>query len=106
MNVAKEIYMVWVRCEESEKVDVEKIRKAVGIILLVSLISVGFYKPVKEYIVIPKNLNIFETGTRAVETSLIRQYSERWIIRSIHIERKSKRSGNKRRKEWKGRTRL
>ncbi|MCY8755231.1 SpoIVB peptidase [Bacillus haynesii] len=62
--------MVWVRCEESEKVDVEKIRKAVGMILLVSLISVGFYKPVKEYIVIPKNLNIFETGTRAVETSL------------------------------------
>lgn len=62
--------MVWVRCEESEKVDVEKIRKVVGMILLVSLISVGFYKPVKEYIVIPKNLNIFETGTRAVETSL------------------------------------
>lgn len=44
MNVAKEFLMVWVRCEESEKVDVEKIRKAVGIILLVSLISVGFYK--------------------------------------------------------------
>ncbi|MDA1474904.1 SpoIVB peptidase [Bacillus changyiensis] len=62
--------MVWVRCEESEKVDVGKIRKAVGLILLVSLISVGFYKPVKEYIVIPKHMNIFETDSRVIDTSL------------------------------------
>lgn len=62
--------MVWVKCEESEKVDVEKIRKAVGIILLVSLISVGFYKPVKEYIEIPKNMNIFEADSHAVQTGL------------------------------------
>lgn len=58
------------RCEESEKVDAEKIRKAVGLILLVSLISLGFYKPFKQYMEIPNQLTLFENGSQTVTTSL------------------------------------
>ncbi|ADP33016.1 SpoIVB peptidase [Bacillus atrophaeus] len=48
----------------------DNIRKAVGVILLVSLLSVGFFKPFKEYLLIPTQMRVFETQTQAVETNL------------------------------------
>ncbi|MGE0910721.1 SpoIVB peptidase [Bacillus atrophaeus] len=48
----------------------DNIRKAVGVILLVSLLSVGFLKPFKEYLLIPTQMRVFETQTQAVETNL------------------------------------
>ncbi|MCY8824844.1 SpoIVB peptidase [Bacillus atrophaeus] len=48
----------------------DNIRKAVGVILLVSLLSVGFFKPFKEYLLIPTQIRVFETQTQAVETNL------------------------------------
>ncbi|KYD02185.1 SpoIVB peptidase [Bacillus atrophaeus] len=48
----------------------DNIRKAVGVILLVSLLSVGFLKPFKEYLLIPTQIRVFETQTQAVETNL------------------------------------
>ncbi|MBD1378784.1 SpoIVB peptidase [Metabacillus arenae] len=39
----------------------EKIRKMIGVILLVSLISLVFIKPVKEYIQLPNSITVFET---------------------------------------------
>ncbi|MGY3838072.1 SpoIVB peptidase [Bacillus atrophaeus] len=48
----------------------DNIRKAVGVILLVSLFSVGFFKPFKEYLLIPTQMRVFETQTQAVETNL------------------------------------
>ncbi|ALC81564.1 MULTISPECIES: SpoIVB peptidase [Bacillus] len=50
--------------------DAEKIRKAVGLILLVSLISLGFYKPFKQYMEIPNQLTIFENSSQTVSTAL------------------------------------
>ncbi|MEC1754030.1 SpoIVB peptidase [Bacillus mojavensis] len=46
------------------------IRKAIGLILLVSLLSVGLCKPLKEYLLIPTQMRVFETQTQAIETSL------------------------------------
>ncbi|WP_340639510.1 SpoIVB peptidase [Bacillus atrophaeus] len=48
----------------------DNIRKAVGVILLVSLLSVGFFKPFKEYLLIPTQMRVFETQTQVVETNL------------------------------------
>lgn len=48
----------------------DNIRKAVGLILLVSLLSVGLCKPLKEYLLIPTQMRVFETQTQAIETSL------------------------------------
>ncbi|MCY7947115.1 SpoIVB peptidase [Bacillus atrophaeus] len=48
----------------------DNIRKAVGVILLVSLLSIGFFKPFKEYLLIPTQMRVFETQTQAVETNL------------------------------------
>ncbi|MBS2969575.1 SpoIVB peptidase [Metabacillus sp. KIGAM252] len=62
--------MVWVRSEESESVALEKIRKIIGVILLVSLISIGFLKPVKEYIQLPKTVTIFESQTASLASAM------------------------------------
>ncbi|AZV50986.1 SpoIVB peptidase [Bacillus halotolerans] len=48
----------------------DNIRKAIGLILLVSLLSVGLCKPLKEYLLIPTQMRVFETQTQAIETSL------------------------------------
>ncbi|WP_434813903.1 SpoIVB peptidase [Bacillus halotolerans] len=48
----------------------DNIRKAIGLILLVSLLSVGLCKPLKEYLLIPTQMRVFETQTKAIETSL------------------------------------
>lgn len=48
----------------------DNIRKAVGLVLLVSLLSVGLCKPLKEYLLIPTQMRVFETQTQAIETSL------------------------------------
>ncbi|MCY8118066.1 SpoIVB peptidase [Bacillus spizizenii] len=48
----------------------DNIRKAVGLILLVSLLSVGLCKPLKEYLLIPTQMRVFETQTQAIETGL------------------------------------
>lgn len=44
----------------------DNMRKAIGVILLVSLLSVGFFKPFKEYLLIPSEMNVFENQTQAV----------------------------------------
>ncbi|AZB43522.1 SpoIVB peptidase [Bacillus sp. FJAT-42376] len=69
MNVAIS-YGVWVRSEESEVVALEKIRKIIGVILLVSLISIGFLKPVKEYMQLPKNMTVFESQSASFASSI------------------------------------
>lgn len=48
----------------------EKIRKIIGVILLVSLISIGFLKPVKEYIQLPKTVTIFESQTASLASAM------------------------------------
>ncbi|MEC1623273.1 SpoIVB peptidase [Bacillus mojavensis] len=48
----------------------DNIRKAIGLILLVSLLSVGLCRPLKEYLLIPTQMRVFETQTQAIETSL------------------------------------
>ncbi|MCC2928554.1 SpoIVB peptidase [Bacillus sp. LBG-1-113] len=48
----------------------DNIRKAIGLILLVSLLSVGLCKPLKEYLLIPTQMRVFETQTQPIETSL------------------------------------
>lgn len=52
--------MVWGRSEESEKMIIEKIRKIVGAILLVSLICLGFSDSVKQYVSMPQEIKLFE----------------------------------------------
>ncbi|WP_438420207.1 SpoIVB peptidase [Bacillus siamensis] len=44
----------------------DNMRKAIGVILLVSLLSVGFFKPFKEYLLIPSEMSVFEKQTQAV----------------------------------------
>ncbi|MFY4776249.1 SpoIVB peptidase [Metabacillus sp. RGM 3146] len=48
----------------------EKIRKIIGVILLVSLVSIGFIKPVKEYVQLPKQITVFANQQTTVEASL------------------------------------
>ncbi|MBZ5750755.1 SpoIVB peptidase [Metabacillus sp. DBTR6] len=48
----------------------DKIRKIIGVILLVSLMSLGFVKEVKEYVKIPNNLTVFESQTVSVQSSI------------------------------------
>lgn len=48
----------------------DKIRKMIGLILLVSLMSLGFVKPVKEYIQLPNSLTVFENQQLSMATSL------------------------------------
>lgn len=48
----------------------DKIRKIIGCILLVSLMSLGFVKPVKEYILLPNSLTVFENQQLSMQTSL------------------------------------
>lgn len=48
----------------------EKMRKAIGVILLVSLISTGFMSIVKEYISIPTNVAVFEKQKHSIDTSI------------------------------------
>ncbi|MGE6629376.1 SpoIVB peptidase [Bacillus sp. NPDC077027] len=48
----------------------EKMRKAIGVILLVSLISTGFMSFVKQYISIPTAITVFEKQEQTIETSL------------------------------------
>ncbi|MGD6815591.1 SpoIVB peptidase [Metabacillus sp. 113a] len=48
----------------------EKARKIIGVILLVSLISIGFLKPVKEYIQLPKTVTIFESQTASLASAI------------------------------------
>ncbi|PLR68068.1 MULTISPECIES: SpoIVB peptidase [Bacillaceae] len=48
----------------------DKIRKIIGLILLVSLMSLGFVKPVKEYIQLPNSLTVFENQQLSMATSL------------------------------------
>jgi len=52
--------MVWGRSEESEKMKFDLIRKIIGAILLVSLISLGFSNSVKQYVLMPQKINLFE----------------------------------------------
>lgn len=69
MNVAN--VLVW--CQERGEcvyLSFEKIRKIIGCILLVSLMSLGFVKPVKEYIQLPNSLTVFENQQLSMETSL------------------------------------
>jgi stage IV sporulation protein B len=49
---------------------IDKIRKIIGVILLVSLMSLGFVKEVKEYVKIPNNLTVFESQTVSVQSSI------------------------------------
>ncbi|MDX8291085.1 SpoIVB peptidase [Metabacillus indicus] len=48
----------------------DKIRKIIGCILLVSLMSLGFVKPVKEYVLLPNSLTVFENQQLSMQTSL------------------------------------
>jgi stage IV sporulation protein B len=48
------------RSEESENMTTDTIRKIIGAILLVSLVAIGFSKPVQDYVEIPKKLVLFE----------------------------------------------
>jgi stage IV sporulation protein B len=48
----------------------DKIRKIIGVILLVSLMSLGFVKEVKEYVKIPNNLTVFESQTVSVQSPI------------------------------------
>ncbi len=48
----------------------EQIRKIIGAILLVSLISLGFSKTVKEYVSIPKHVTVFEKQTAQINEAL------------------------------------
>lgn len=43
----------------------DSVRKIVGVILLVSLIGIGFYKPIQEYVSIPSNITLFQ-GQEAI----------------------------------------
>lgn len=52
--------MVWGRSEESEKMKFDYIRKIIGAILLVSLISLGFSNSVKQYVLMPQKIKLFE----------------------------------------------
>ncbi|MCD7033216.1 SpoIVB peptidase [Metabacillus sp. GX 13764] len=58
------------RSEESEKVYLEKSRKIIGVILLVSLVAIGFLKPVKEFVQLPRQITVFETQQTTIEASL------------------------------------
>ncbi|MCA1030675.1 SpoIVB peptidase [Bacillus timonensis] len=49
---------------------IEKIRKIIGAFLLVSLLALGFYSPLKEFVTIPKNITLFEGQKFALPTSL------------------------------------
>ncbi|QGQ47166.1 SpoIVB peptidase [Metabacillus sediminilitoris] len=48
----------------------DKIRKIIGVILLVSLMSLGFVKEVKEYINIPTSVTVFESQHVTVQNSI------------------------------------
>ncbi|QNF26128.1 SpoIVB peptidase [Metabacillus sp. KUDC1714] len=48
----------------------DKIRKIVGVILLVSLMSLGFVKEVKEYVKLPNNMSVFESQHVSVQSSI------------------------------------
>jgi stage IV sporulation protein B len=48
----------------------DKIRKIIGVILLVSLMSLGFVKEVKEYINIPTSVTVFESQHVSVQNSI------------------------------------
>src|SRR5690606_4417417 len=48
----------------------DKIRYIIGTFLLVSLMALGFYKPLKEYIEIPKELTLFEGQDFTIQSSL------------------------------------
>lgn len=61
---------MWGRSEESDEVASERIRKIIGSILLVSLLAIGFLKPVKEYIQLPKNVTIFQSQTANLASSI------------------------------------
>jgi stage IV sporulation protein B len=50
--------------------NLEKIRKIIGAILLVSLIALGFYKPFQEYIQIPKEITLFNGQHHIISSSL------------------------------------
>lgn len=63
--------MVWVRSEESDEMTLEYIRKIIGTILLVSLISLGFSKEVRQYLHIPKTITIFENDVYTIEKNVI-----------------------------------
>jgi stage IV sporulation protein B len=47
---------VWIRSEESEKMNSDLFRKLIGGILLVSLCFIGFIKPVQQYIQLPNKI--------------------------------------------------
>ncbi|WP_212138554.1 SpoIVB peptidase [Metabacillus litoralis] len=48
----------------------DKIRKIIGVLLLVLLMSLGFVKEVQEYVKIPKNLTVFESQNVSVNRSI------------------------------------
>ncbi|MDQ0231913.1 SpoIVB peptidase [Metabacillus malikii] len=48
----------------------DKIRKIIGVILLVSLMSLGFLKEIKEYVSLPSNVAVFESQEVTVESSI------------------------------------
>jgi stage IV sporulation protein B len=48
----------------------DKIRKIIGVILLVSLMSLGFIKEVKEYINIPISMTVFESQQVSMQNSI------------------------------------
>lgn len=49
---------------------IDKIRYIIGTFLLVSIMALGFYKPVKEYLEIPLQLTLFEGQDFTVQSSL------------------------------------
>ncbi|MDF0727352.1 SpoIVB peptidase [Cytobacillus sp. S13-E01] len=48
----------------------DRIRKIIGTCLLVSLVAIGFFQPIKDYIAIPKELTLFEGQDLKINTSL------------------------------------
>ncbi|MEH7224836.1 SpoIVB peptidase [Bacillus sp. JJ1566] len=49
---------------------IDKIRYIIGTFLLVSIMALGFFKPLKEYIEIPKHLTLFEGQDFTVQSTL------------------------------------
>lgn len=49
---------------------INKIRKIIGTILLVSLVSLGFFKPIQEYVSFPKEIVLFQSQQTEISNSM------------------------------------
>ncbi|MDQ0224964.1 SpoIVB peptidase [Bacillus sp. 7586-K] len=54
----------------------DKMRKIIGVILLVSLMGLGFVKEVKEYVKLPNQIFVFESQVASVQSSIPANTSE------------------------------